>query len=63
MNIYKINIDGSSVAVSSKAKLTDEEVIQKALDNEIIDDPNAEVENITDDDDEKAAFADVTYQI
>ena len=63
MNIYKINIDGSSVAVSSESKLTDEEVIQKALDNEIIDTAFANVEDITDDEDEKAAFADVTYPV
>lgn len=63
MNIYKINVNGSSVAVSSESKLTDEEVIQKALDNEIIDEDFAVVEDITDDDDEKAAFADVTYPV
>lgn len=63
MNIYKINVNGSSVAVSSESKLTDEEVIQKALDNEIIDEDFAVVEDITDDEDEKAAFADVTYPV
>lgn len=63
MFIYKINIDGSSVAVSSETELTDEDVIRKALDNEIIDDANADVEDITDDEDEKAAFADVTYRV
>lgn len=63
MKTYKINIDGSSVAVTSESPLSELEVIQKALDEDIIDTANANVEDITDDEDEKTAFADVTYPI
>jgi hypothetical protein len=63
MKVYKINTDGSSVAVTSETPLSDEEVIKKAYDKDIIDTDNANVEDITEDDDERQAFADVTYQI
>lgn len=63
MKVYKINTDGSSVAVTSETTLSDEEVINKAYDKDIIDTDNANVEDITDDDDERKAFADVTYPI
>ena len=63
MKFYKINTDGSSVAVTSETSLSDEEVIQKAYEKDIIDTDNANVEDITEDDDERKAFADVTYPI
>lgn len=63
MKVYKINTDGSSVAVTSETALSDEEVIKKAYEQDIIDTTNANVEDITDDDDERKAFADVTYPI
>lgn len=63
MKVYKINTDGSSVAVTSENSLSDEEVIRKAYEQDIIDTTNANVEDITDDDDERKAFADVTYPI
>lgn len=63
MKVYKINTDGSSVAVTSEASLSDEEVIQKAYEKDLIDTVNADVEDITEDDDERQAFADVTYSI
>lgn len=63
MKVYKINTDGSSVAVTSETPLSDEEVIKKAYDKDIIDTDNANVEDITEDDDERQSFADVTYQI
>ena len=63
MKVYKINTEGSSVAVTSETSLSDEEVIKKAYDNDIIDTDNANVEDITEDDDERQAFVDVTYPI
>lgn len=49
--------------MTSESPLTEEEIIQKALDKDIIDTDFANVEDITDDEDEKTAFADVTYPI
>lgn len=65
MQYYKINYDGGSAVATSANSLTDDEIRQKALEKGIGDqfDTVLSIENITDDEDEKAAFADVTYSL